>query len=296
MRVRKNKRKEPKGRQSRYGSESDKYSQQSSGRMGKMMPQIEISDSVTVYTKVIDPNSLSESMSMSTAGVVKAKSKDRGKTKSKDKGGNDKNRKMWMRRNDSINSYDRRVLDTEARIQKQVRELATDSFYERSERSLGSGGGEKQKMRLMTTSGVLLFDGLVEDIPDDRSLQSLIRKEREEMACQYYNDQESDQLLTSKNAPGTNFIKAHKNYDPIESGFIQADGRTKFYESDEESENEDETRDVSVSKSQSIGEKETNRSKDSSSFGLTPDADKEQETFEPSVEVVINERSPLWKI
>ena len=106
-----------------------------------------------------------------------------------------------------------------------------------------------------------------EDIPDDRSLQSLIRKERREISCQYYNDS-SASLFPGAQAE-TNFVSAPKNYDPIKAGFINPNERRSYYNSDEE-----ETRDTAQ-----YGRKQRGQDDD-----------------EPSVEVVINEQSSLWKL
>ncbi len=142
--------------------------------MGKMVPKIEISDSVTVYTKVLDVGDISYSTSMSTAAVnANANAKSSKKRNQKKEKKKKKNSTRSTKRVLSTTSLDRKMLDTEAKIQKQVRELASDSFIAESERNLGNKDEGKQKMRLMTTSGVLLFDGLGEltDSPMNDELQ-----------------------------------------------------------------------------------------------------------------------------
>jgi hypothetical protein len=117
-------------------SNSDSYVDNAS-----MRPGIEKSDSVTVYTNVMDVNELSESFSMSTV--------------------RSKRRIKKIQSSNSSASLDRKILEAEAKVKSQIRQLASESFDDDDDDSYYEEyHDEKRKMRLMTTTGVLLFDGL----------------------------------------------------------------------------------------------------------------------------------------
>ncbi len=157
-------------------------------------------------------------------------------------------------------------------------------------------------------SSLFLFKILSEeDIPDDRSLQSLIRKERRTAASQYYDDNNyngkendpspankllfDDNVNTSGGGTSTNFVSAPKDYDPIKSGFMNPEHSKKaFYESDEDDAaaeaEENMTKGASTASSSNNG-----WSSDSGSSGSI--FGKRQATFEPAIEVVLNANSRL---
>lgn len=134
----------------------------------------------------------------------------------------------------------------------------------------------------------------MDDIPDDQSLQDLINEERKQHA-NYYDVA----LLPSSKNPGndkTRFIAAPKNYDPIKTGFIKQK-KTMFYEFDE---NDFDRENVNA-----IMKNTNNPSKSSSYRSMNKNRNikdamlEEQDSFEPSVEVVIDERtskSTMWKL
>ena len=138
----------------------------------------------------------------------------------------------------------------------------------------------------------------MEDIPDDRSLQSLIRKERRSMTCQYYDEEDTsaNNLLTNAKAPTPKFISAPKNYDPVKAGFINpnTDKRRSFYESDEDEMMMDSDSNRMMGGSLSHDTSNSNCYSDTES-AATMRRD-QQETIEPAVEVVINENSHLWTL
>ncbi len=77
------------------------------------------------------------------------------------KGTNNKQRKKWMgmlNSDKSNDSLDLKILDTEAKIQSQIRQLAIETLDEKGGSNRGNNG--KNKPKLMTSAGVLLFDGL----------------------------------------------------------------------------------------------------------------------------------------
>jgi hypothetical protein len=61
----------------------------------------------------------------------------------------------------------------------------------------------------------------------------MIRKERREMASQYYEDKIANDLLTKAQVK-TNFIAVLKNYDPVKSGFFDTNSMRSFYDFDED--------------------------------------------------------------
>ncbi len=122
---------------------------------------------------------------------------------------------------------------------------------------------------------------LVDDVPDDQSLQDLINEERKQHA-NYYDVA----LLPSSIKPGndkTSFIAAPKNYDPIKTGFIKQK-KSMFYEFDENDENDFDKKNVDaiMKKTNNPSYRRMNNNKNIMDAKL-----EEQESFEPSVEVVI---------
>jgi hypothetical protein len=62
-------------------------------------------------------------------------------------------------------SYDKKILEVEAKLKSQLRQLASGSYDEHqsdNEKENGYSNSmlENRNMRLMSTAGVLLFDGL----------------------------------------------------------------------------------------------------------------------------------------
>jgi len=118
--------------------------------------------------------------------------------------------------------YDRnRVMNTESRLRKHIKELSesipvTKSFTRFDEPS-------QQCVRLRTTSGVLLFEGVNENIPDDESFKNIIQEE-------------SRIRKKSGKKKETNFVHAPKDYNPVTSGFIRPKiaNEFSFYDSDED--------------------------------------------------------------
>jgi hypothetical protein len=106
----------------------------------------------------------------------------------------------------------------------------------------------------------------------------MIRKERREMASQYYEDKTANDLLTKAQAE-TNFIAAPKNYDPVKSGFFDPNSTRSFYDSDEDA-----------------ATKATSSADSHAGSSVVSHSHKKKGKVEPSIEVVINDRSPLWKL
>ena len=163
-----------------------------------------------------------------------------------------------------------------------------------------------------------------EDIDENKSLERVLQQERKTMGVQYYNHNNPNYRSRSnheedeEDATSTMFITAPHDYDPYVTGFINPKS-SEYYESDEEDEEEGETRDTSltyssesrgvsteaskskISNGPDIGVALSFSSKGERSFRLKAKKQsrsllKEQDSFEPSVEVVINERSSLWNI
>mmetsp|Transcript_30112 Transcript_30112/g.35774 ORF Transcript_30112/g.35774 Transcript_30112/m.35774 type:complete len:247 (+) Transcript_30112:139-879(+) len=124
--------------------------------------------------------------------------------------------------------YDKnKLLKAESQMQKYIEEL-TNSIPE-SERTLPNLNSvtsshkevNMRKLKLTTSTGVLLFDGVDEDIPDDDSFKEIIAEERK----------------SRKQGTGrTKFLVAPKDYDPIASGFYKpkCGEDRQYYESDED--------------------------------------------------------------
>ena len=154
---------------------------------------IQASDTVTVYTDVLNTSDLSNSFSMSTIGTsptsMSAFTSSPSPAHKRPLNGKNTAKRSWRRNfgkrgkittNSSMTSLDRRIIETEEKVQAQIRQLTSGSFDDDDDdnneecgegnnrtRARGSDNyhehnGEKSKMRLMTTSGVLLFDGLGE--------------------------------------------------------------------------------------------------------------------------------------
>ena len=153
------------------------------------------------------------------------------------------------------------LLMTEAKIQEEIQNLTKND------------SNESRPIRLMSEEGILLFEGLPDDIPDDKSLKEMIE------------NASGKRLLTDK-VPL--FVEAPREYDPVASGFYKPrQGRSRsFYESDgEESMYESPFDDLMKKR------------------GLLDDLTKQREVYEswqtsiePSIEVVINAESPLWML
>jgi hypothetical protein len=102
--------------------------------------------------------------------------------------------------------YDKKeLLKAESQVQKYVRERVSKVRNDRSS-------------KLTSSSGVLLFDGVDEDFPDDVSFQNAIAEE--------YKYKSKD----------ITFVVAPKDYDPVASGFYKPKRREDrtYYDSDEE--------------------------------------------------------------
>ncbi len=153
-------------------------------------------------------------------------------------------------------SFDRRVVETEENIRRQIR-MATSYDSE-------------DNVKLQTSGGVLAFDGLEGADDDDASLAEVMRQERE------------DRMLHAEAEPA--FVVAPKQYDPVASGFYSP--KQKGSDSGSKSWYEDDgtnmaSRTVSSSKSYSSQSREN----------MTDDP-----VLEPSIEVVINRKSYLQKL
>mmetsp|Transcript_1735 Transcript_1735/g.2296 ORF Transcript_1735/g.2296 Transcript_1735/m.2296 type:complete len:324 (-) Transcript_1735:49-1020(-) len=272
--------------------------------------EIQLRESESVYTDILNPNDLSQSFSTTAASAANTPSPYKGQ--------------LFAKRMSSNCSLDHRIVETERKLKDQLRLLASGSFEEVDDDDENGGHSRdnnsssfpkkqpKGKNRLMSATGVLLFDGLQEDTPDDNSLQSIIENERRIALKQYNNSTSTNSDDVAKNnatrgittptkqlkgwkknsgkkkktsrevkTPSptkskpiiTSFIPAPKGYDPIKSGFFNPrQFHHSFYDSDDD---EDVTKQTSYD----------------SSFDVD-----DQECFEPSVEVVININSPLWRI
>jgi hypothetical protein len=93
------------------------------------------------------------------------------------------------------------------------------------------------------------------------------------MASQYYEDKTANDLLTKAQVK-TIFIAVLKNYDPVKSGFFDPNSTRSFYDSDEDA----------ATKATSSAD---------SHAGSSVVSHKKKGKVEPSIEVVINDRSPL---
>lgn len=282
----------------------------------KKETKIQTSDSETVFTHVLDIHNLSQSFSESYEKNPQ-KSKKKRKNKKKNCKHDDPDTSI-----SSLTSWERRIVETEQRVRSILRKVASQDFeYEEDGSSrMDEYNRVKQRAKLTTSHGLLVFDGLVEDIPDDKSLQKFLHEEQENMAVQYY-DYDHDNLKhrnrgnrhNDEDPTTTKFISAPQDYDPYVTGFINPKS-SEFYESDED---EDESRDTlsysTSAESHVLTEASSNNIssenitvalsfalKGKNRFGLKGkkirSVLKEQENFEPSVEVVINERSPLWTL
>jgi len=122
------------------------------------------------------------------------------------------------------------LLEVELRMQNYVKEL-TDHTPETRQASPISNGSilpskveNTRYVQLTNNAGVLLFDGVDEDISDDNSFQNIIAEE------QKFRNDGANRMIT------TDFVVAPKDYDPVVTGFYKpkcGENRT-FYESDEE--------------------------------------------------------------
>lgn len=109
------------------------------------LPEVQATENVCTYTNVLDISDLSQSLSISTR-ETSIRSERRNKKKS---GSN--------RVDDSL---DKKILEAEAKVKSQIRQLASESFDYDDNGEFNNYNKEKRKIRLMTTAGVLLFDGL----------------------------------------------------------------------------------------------------------------------------------------
>jgi len=124
--------------------------------------------------------------------------------------------------------YDKKeLLKAESQMQKYIEELA-DSITE-SQRTLPNLNGVTsphnevniRNLKLTTSTGVLLFDGVDKDIPSDDSFKEMIAEER---------------ISRKKGTRRTKFMEAPKDYNPIATGFYKPKcGENRpYYESDED--------------------------------------------------------------
>lgn len=116
------------------------------------------------------------------------------------------------------------LLKAESQVQKYVKDLTLSNRGTPQVSLLSSGSNSRSKVtksrnaKLTSSSGVLLFDGVDEDFPDDVSFQKAIVEEHK------------------SKSRDINFVLAPKDYDPVASGFYKPKRRENrtFYESDEE--------------------------------------------------------------
>lgn len=158
-------------------------------------------------------------------------------------------------------SFDRKVVETEENIRRQIL-MATSS------------DSQDGNVRLQTSGGVLAFDGLECADDDDASLAEVMRKEKEERMLQ------NGEVETA-------FVVAPKHYDPVASGFYSP--KQKGSGCDSKSWYEDDEPDLAsrtVSSSKSYA----------SNSAMSRETMEDVPMMEPSIEVVINQKSYLQRL
>jgi hypothetical protein len=100
-------------------------------------------------------------------------------------------------------SFDKRILQTEQNVQNEIQKASN-----------------RKDLRLQTTGGVLLFEGMSKEELDEYSMKEL---------------KEVDAAIDDTNN-GTDFVNVPANYDPVKSGFYSKKSKN-YYDSDEEEKN-----------------------------------------------------------
>mmetsp|Transcript_8428 Transcript_8428/g.15903 ORF Transcript_8428/g.15903 Transcript_8428/m.15903 type:complete len:184 (-) Transcript_8428:110-661(-) len=100
-------------------------------------------------------------------------------------------------------SFDKRVLATEQNVQSEIKQASN-----------------RKDLRLQSSGGVLLFEGMTKEELDEYSM-----KELREV------DASIDDMDNNKN--GTDFVNVPGNYDPVKSGFYSKKAKN-YYDSDED--------------------------------------------------------------
>lgn len=120
---------------------------------------VQITDEETIFTHVLDVNNLSQSFS--TSPVISKKKKRRNKKKSRRCHGSDASS---VGSNTSLTSLDHRIIETEQRVQSAIRKLASESFEYGDDGTsrMDEYNRDKPRVKLMTSHGLLVFDGLGE--------------------------------------------------------------------------------------------------------------------------------------
>lgn len=119
---------------------------------------IQTLDSISVYTNAVHSEDLPHSLSLSS-------SEKPGLNSNKHSMRTSRRNKKTTNRIKAKSSYDKKILEVEAKLKSQLRQLASGSYDEHqsdNEKENGYSNSmlENRNMRLMSTAGVLLFDGL----------------------------------------------------------------------------------------------------------------------------------------
>jgi hypothetical protein len=98
-------------------------------------------------------------------------------------------------------SFDKRILETEQNIQTEIKQASN-----------------RKDLRLQSSGGVLLFEGMTKEEFDEYSMKEL---------------RENDASIDNINKNETDFVNVSGNYDPVKSGFYSKKSKN-YYDSDDE--------------------------------------------------------------
>jgi hypothetical protein len=98
-------------------------------------------------------------------------------------------------------SFDKRILETEQSVQTEIKKASN-----------------RKDLRLQSTGGVLLFEGMTKEEFDEYSMKEL---------------RETDASIDDINNNETDFVNVSGKYDPVKSGFYSKKSKN-YYDSDED--------------------------------------------------------------
>jgi len=101
----------------------------------------------------------------------------------------------------STQSFDKKLLQTEQKIYKQIQEAS-----------------KRKDVRLQSSGGVLLFEGMSHEEVDGYAVHEL---------------KQNDSDITGVRSYDTDFVGVPRNYDPVKNGFFSKK-KKNYYDSDEE--------------------------------------------------------------
>mmetsp|Transcript_2346 Transcript_2346/g.3605 ORF Transcript_2346/g.3605 Transcript_2346/m.3605 type:complete len:212 (-) Transcript_2346:150-785(-) len=97
-------------------------------------------------------------------------------------------------------SFDKRLLETEKNIQKQVKNAS-----------------KRKDLKLQSSGGVLLFEGMNQETDE----------------CHINELRQVDSAITAQRSYETDFVEVSGNYDPVKNGFLKKN-KKNYYDSDDE--------------------------------------------------------------